>query len=289
MTGYGLQNFENSDLAIKCEAKSLNSKYLDLSIKLPRQFSDHEFEIRELTGKILERGKINLQIEIHYKQETRKKLGINKELALAYYKELYEVARQLGAPDGDVFRMTMQMPEVITGDTGQESIQEEWKLLLQVVRQALEHCDTFRIQEGHVLSKEFKLSTALIRQLLAEIAVLDPLRVPKVKERIWNNLEKSDVPTDQVDKNRFEQEIIYYLEKFDITEEKVRLSQHLDFFEENLSTDQSNGKKLGFIAQEIGREINTIGSKANDAAIQRKVVGMKEELEKIKEQLMNIL
>jgi uncharacterized protein (TIGR00255 family) len=289
MTGYGLGLFENQMLTVRCEVKSLNSKFLDLNLKLPRSLGDKEFEAREIINKVLERGKVSVGFELEYKQETKKRLKVNKELAKAYYRELYDTAVYLGAPDTDLFRLVMQLPEVVSSDNENEHIEDEWNACQQALSEALKSCDAFRLQEGLALLKSFEEGISLISEQLQQIAQIDPQRAVKVKERIIAHLERSDIPPDQIDRNRLEQEIIFYLEKLDISEEKVRLTQHLEFFTETLHLPASNGKKLNFIAQEMGREINTIGSKANDASMQRMVVTMKEELEKIKEQVMNIL
>lgn len=289
MTGFGLGQFENEKLNIRCEVKSLNSKFLDLSLRLPRSLADKEFEAREMISKVIERGKVSVSFDVEYKQENRKKVKINKELAKSYYKEFYDTAVYLGAPDHDLFRIVMQQPDVVSSENEEETVAEDWIACQHALTKALNACDGFRIQEGKALYKAFEESNALIGSLLSQISEIDPSRALKVKERILAQLERSDIPPEQIDRNRLEQEIIFYLERLDISEEKVRLNQHLEFFTETLQLPVSNGKKLNFIAQEMGREINTIGSKANDAIMQRMVVAMKEELEKIKEQVMNIL
>ncbi|PSL01448.1 uncharacterized protein (TIGR00255 family) [Cecembia rubra] len=288
MTGYGLAGVDNDKFIISVEVKTLNSKFLDLSIRSPKQFSDKELEIRNLVTKILDRGKVNLTIEFTNKEGVDLPVSINEELFRSYYFTYNKLAEVTGAKTEDLFKLALQSPSVITHVVEKTSASEEWEAVKVVLEEALNKCDSFRIDEGSVLQSKFLENLSIIRDCLQHIKTSDPLRKDRIRNRIRSNfrewLEENDF-----DKNRFEQELIYYFEKIDITEEIVRLETHLDYFEKNLLEDNNQGKKLGFISQEIGREINTIGSKANDADMQRFVVQMKDELEKIKEQSLNIL
>lgn len=286
MTGYGSAVSETDKLDINVEIKSLNSKFLDLNLKLPKEFADKEIEVRALVSKTLERGKISLQIDLQQKGEVKAKVSINKELVKQYYKDLLETADFLGAEKSDLFKIALQMPRAVDSMEDEQS-EEEWLKVLSVIQNAVQKCDSFRLDEGKVLAEKFKEYITKIHNLLEKIKELDPERINIVRERILSHFSNYNL-ADVMEKARFEQELIYYIEKLDITEEKVRLQNHLDYFLETMATENS-GKKLGFISQEIGREINTIGSKANDSRIQKLVVEMKEELEKIKEQAMNIL
>ena len=287
MTGYGIAAAEAEGLAISVEVKSLNSKFLDLNIKAPKEYADKDIEIRNLISSTMERGKVTLSIEVE-RGEQEAQVSINRELITQYYNELKETAVALGAPHDDLFRLALQMPKVVNADTEEKESQEEWNLVVKLLRDAIKKCEEFRLQEGKGLEQKFKEYVDRIGQLLVKVNAADPQRIESIRERVRNHFADYGM-NEQVDKNRFEQELIYYIEKLDISEEKVRLRSHLDYFLETLAEKESNGKKLGFIAQELGREINTIGSKANDVTIQRAVVEMKEELEKIKEQVMNIL
>ena len=288
MTGYGSASFSNEGLSINIEIKTLNSKFLDLNLRLPRSFNEKEIEVRNQVSKKLERGKVSISIDFSNDNETEQKQTYNKELFKKYYTELRKLADSVVASDQDLFRLALASPDVIV-NTGDEKIDEsEWGKINGLLEEALQNCDDFRAKEGAELQEKFKGYIATIKDGLTAVTDLDPARIERVKSRIKGNL-LDYVDEEGLDKNRLEQEIIYYIEKLDITEEKVRLASHLEHFSEVLDADQSLGKKLGFISQEIGREINTIGSKANDADIQRHVVTMKEELEKIKEQVLNVL
>lgn len=288
MTGYGNATADNERAYISVEVKSLNSKYFDLNIKVPKIFNDKELEIRNLLSEKLERGKISLSIEYSRKGEEIAETVVNKPLFKAYYKELLQLADELNAPKQEIFRLALQLPEVINTETQTENSDKEWESLQPVLQEAIKKCLDFRAQEGKTLEKGLLENIAQISSNLSEVEIQEPRRLEAIRERIkiqmneWFNGE-------QIDRNRFEQELIYYIEKLDINEEKVRLRSHLDYFKEVIVSGQSQGKKLNFITQELGREINTIGSKANDSIIQRSVVAMKDELEKIKEQLSNIL
>jgi len=288
MTGYGVASSEASGLAISVEVKSLNSKFLDLNVKMPKEYADKDIELRNIISAGMERGKVTLSIEVERKNEQETPVAINRELVFQYYKDLKETATALGAAHDDLFRIALQLPKAVNADTEEKVSQEEWGLVVKLLQDAIKKCEEFRIQEGKGLEQKFKEYIERIGHLLKKVNEADPQRIESIKERIKAHFADYGM-NEQVDKNRFEQELIYYIEKLDISEEKVRLRSHLDYFLETMKEKESNGKKLGFIAQELGREINTIGSKANDASIQRAVVEMKEELEKIKEQVMNIL
>jgi len=288
MTGYGSAQYSDEGLTINIEVKTLNSKFLDLNLRLPKSFNEKEITIRNLVNKTLERGKVSLNIEFANQSETEQKQTYNVELFKKYYNDLKSLANNVIASDQDLFRLAIAAPDVII-NTGEKGIDEnEWEKIYQCVVEALEACNSFREKEGAELQQKFESYIEAIKEGLQGVETLDPERIDRIKNRIKGNL-LNYVDEEGLDKNRLEQEIIYYIEKLDITEEKVRLASHLDHFMEVLNTDQSQGKKLGFISQEIGREINTIGSKANDADIQKHVVRMKEELEKIKEQVLNVL
>jgi uncharacterized protein (TIGR00255 family) len=289
MTGYGLASVENEVFIISVEVKTLNSKFLDLSIRSPKQFSDKEHEIRNIVSKILDRGKVNLSIEFTNKAGTDIPIAINEELFQSYFTKYRQLAQNVGSVESeDLFKLALQSPGVISNQVEKTSDSEEWEAVKPVIQEALLKCDQFRIDEGNVLESKFLENISVIREGLSQIKMSDPTRKERIRLRIRSNF-KDWLEENDFDKNRFEQELIYYFEKIDITEEIVRLETHLNYFEKNLKEDNNQGKKLGFISQEIGREINTIGSKANDAEIQKFVVVMKDELEKIKEQTLNIL
>lgn len=288
MTGYGLASFEDDSFVVSVEVKTLNSKFLDLSIRSPKQFSDKELEIRNIVSSILERGKVNISIEFNRKSGEELPVGIDETLFAGYYHRYLALANLVGADTSDVFKLAIQSPNVMTQSTEKISVGEEWNVVKEVIHQALMKCDAFRSDEGNVLEKKFNENLNIIKAGLRNVEKEDPVRKDRIRQRIGNNF-KDWLEENDFDKNRFEQELIYYFEKVDITEEIVRLGTHLDYFQKNLQEDTNQGKKLGFISQEIGREINTIGSKANDASIQKHVIVMKDELEKIKEQALNIL
>ncbi len=292
MTGFGSVQFENEQLTAFVEIKSLNSKFLDMNFRLPRNFpAEKEIILRNLLKDELQRGKINVSLDYQLKGNGQTSNKINFAVLKSYYQGLQEAAQQLGANESDVFRIATLMPDVVQQSlSGEETegVQVVWETLFTIFKQALEKCKAFRATEGQVLGKTFEENILKINALLAQIITQDPQRIENIKLRVENRI-KEIAQNELFDRNRFEQEMIYYLEKLDITEEKVRLQNHLDYFLETLQNSQDGGKKLNFISQEIGREINTIGSKASDAAIQRLVVQMKEELDKIKEQVLNIL
>ena len=285
MTGFGKATVELPGKKITVEVKSLNSKQLVASIKMPSAYKDKELEIRSEITKILERGKIDfyLNVEISGDQSN---YTINKPLVIHYYNELKALSEEIGETL-ELLPLALKMPDVLK--TVREDIDEdEWNHVLIAVDEALNQADLFRIEEGDLLAKDFEFRIGLIRQYSIDVIPFEKARIPQVRERLMRDIaDLSD--SSKFDPNRIEQELIYYIEKLDITEEKVRLAKHIDYFLATIKEDGSQGKKLGFITQELGREINTMGSKANDADIQKLVVQMKDELEKIKEQLMNIL
>lgn len=288
MTGYGNAVAENDNLKVSIEVKSLNSKFLDLNLRLPKEYSDKEFEIRNLVSAVLERGKINLILEFQQKGEAKPSVTINRPLVEKYYRDLIETSRIVRATDGDLFRIALTFPNAMNQAEETSGNSEEWGLILKTINAAILRCGEFREQEGKVLSEKLADYIARISSSLDQVETFDPKRILALRDRLMSHFEEFKLG-ELVDPNRFEQEMVYYVEKLDISEEKVRLRAHLEYFLNTMKGEEASGKKLGFIAQEIGREINTIGSKANDATIQRSVVEMKEELEKIKEQVLNIL
>lgn len=288
MTGYGVAGHESENLKIHVEVKTLNSKFLDLNLRIPKSLNDKELEIRKIVSDTLERGKVALSLEYVDAAARPSKLAIDTPLFLAYYNELKNLAQEVNADTSDIFKLALQSPEVMLSENQLEDEGIHWELLKEKINEALAACDNFRITEGATLQAQLESSILEIGNMLEKIIEQDPLRIQNIRNRIKQNIEELSLKG-TADENRLEQEIIYYIEKLDINEEKVRLKSHLDYFLEVMNMPTSQGKKLGFISQEIGREINTIGSKANDALIQKYVVGMKEELEKIKEQLLNIV
>ncbi|HEU4717380.1 MAG TPA: YicC/YloC family endoribonuclease [Bacteroidia bacterium] len=285
MTGFGKAVCELPQKKVTVEIRSLNSRQLDLNVRIPSLYREKEAEIRAAISKNVERGKVDFSIYVEASGESGS-ATINEELATAYHRELKKLSDAIGEKRTDFLSLIIRMPDVLRNDR-QELNEEEWEQVSAAVGQAVSAFNGFRDDEGKVLSGEFVQRIGIIRKKLEEIATLDPQRAANVRERL-NKILSETTSAENIDKNRFEQELIYYLEKFDITEEKLRLSTHCDYFLETMK-EPSSGRKLGFISQEIGREINTIGSKANDAGIQKLVVQMKDELEKIKEQLLNVL
>jgi len=288
MTGFGSARLDADHYSISVEIRSLNSKSMDLSVRLPKFISDKEYDVRNLVQKALVRGKVGVSIEFTKNKAQKVKNNINKELLQAYYKELKETADMLGAAKDDLFRLALHMPEVLQQEQEEEVTDAGWDKVQPLLEEAIQNINTFRADEGKALTTEIMSYVDRIRILLAEIEKQDPARMENIRGRIRGHINEISV-SEHFDKNRFEQEMVYYIEKLDIAEEKVRLVNHLHYFTETVYLPEPTGKKLGFISQEIGREINTIGSKANDATIQHHVVEMKEELEKIKEQINNIL
>lgn len=285
MTGFGKAVEEFPDKTISVEVRSLNSKQMDLSLRLSSSYREKELELRADITRLLERGKVDLSVHVEYRTE-QSAVQINTELAKVYHTKLKSLASEIRENNISLFDQVLKMPDVIKSDK-KDFNEEEWEQVKKVITKAIASIQRFRDDEGKSLEAVFNANISQIANCLAEIEKLDKPRVNNIRERIHKNLHEF-VPAENIDKNRFEQELIYYLEKIDITEEKVRLKTHLDYFIATMK-EPSCGRKLNFISQEIGREINTIGSKANDAPIQKLVVQMKDELEKIKEQSMNVL
>ena len=284
MTGFGKAVYESKGKKITVEIKSLNSKQIDISTRLTNSYKSKEMEIRSLLSERLERGKIDICVSYENTGEAST-YNVNKELAKKYFKDLKALSDDLKLKEPELLPLIMRMPDILTS-AGEELSDAEWKKLKDAIHKALKLVDDFRIHEGRILENDFLKRINLIDKFLKEIKSLDKDRINNIKLRIKKGLVEF-ISESRIDENRFEQELIYYLEKLDITEENIRLKKHCDYFIETLK-ENSAGKKLGFITQEIGREINTIGSKANDAGMQKIVVQMKDELEKVKEQLMFI-
>lgn len=288
MTGYGKATAELSDKKINVEIKSLNSKAMDLSTRIAPLYREKEIEIRNEIAKALERGKVDFSLWIDKKDACELITPINQDVVVAYYERIRTISETTGIPaPEDWFSTLLRMPDVMTKNETQELSEEEWAVVYSAVEKAVDALVDFRKQEGAALEKKFREKIANISHLLETIAPYEKERVAKVKERITDALEKT-LSVDY-DKNRLEQELIYYIEKLDVNEEKQRLGNHLKYFINTLETGTGQGKKLGFIAQEMGREINTLGSKSNHAEMQKIVVQMKDELEQIKEQVLNVM
>jgi len=287
MTGYGKATVTFGEKKINVEIKSLNSKALDLSTRIAPLYREKEMEIRNRIAKTLERGKVDFSIWIE-KDAGETATPINAALVENYYKQISSIAETYHIPvPNDWFATLLRMPDVLTRVEVQELADEEWEAASQAIDEALQHLTDFRKQEGAALEKKFIEKVNNIERLLHTLENYEKERVNKIRERITDALEKT-VKVDY-DKNRLEQELIYYIEKLDINEEKQRLANHLNYFRETLAGGHGQGKKLGFIAQEMGREINTTGSKSNHAQMQNIVVQMKDELEQIKEQVLNVM
>lgn len=283
MTGFGKATGNYQTKKITVEVKSLNSKTLDLNTRIPVSYKELDGEIRKRISENLDRGKVDFNLSIDSIGEESS-MRINTELAKKYYTELKSLNNAIGEKSEDYLSIIMRMPEIY--ETSREDITEEEKnWILQLCNEAIDNLNDFRIKEGEELAKEFKERIEEIRSLLNEVPKYEDERIEVIRERMRKGLEELD---GKYDDNRFEQEMIFYIEKLDVSEEKMRLSNHLDYFLETMGTEQS-GKKLGFISQEIGREINTLGSKSNHAQMQKLVIGMKDSLEKIKEQILNTL
>ncbi len=282
MTGFGKSVEQLPSKKITIELKSLNSKSLDLNARIPSYYREKELSMRKLIAASLLRGKIDFSLYVEVTAEETSTV-INKAVVTEYMNQLRQVEQS--ANDIELLKMAVRMPDALK--TEREEIDEsEYEVILTALKHAIKELNEYRLAEGKVLEEDFLLRITNISDLLNAVIGIDDERMASVKDRLRKAL---DDLKEQVDENRFEQELIYYLEKFDITEEKVRLANHLDYFSKSLHSKDSNGKKLGFITQEIGREINTIGSKSNYAPMQQLVVQMKDELEKIKEQLLNVL
>ena len=288
MTGFGKATIAYKEKKINVEVKSLNSKTLDLSTRIAPLYREKEMEIRQFIAKNLERGKIDFSIWIE-KDVVADATPINMALVENYYQQIKKISAQTGIPEpADWYATLLRLPDVTTKTDVEELTDEEWKAAQQAIDEAVNHLIEFRRQEGAALQKKFTEKVDNIQALLASIEPYEKSRVEKIKTNIVNGLQQ--IPNVEYDKNRLEQELIYYIEKLDISEEKQRLSNHLKYFRETMNEEGHGvGKKLGFIAQEMGREINTTGSKSNQAEMQNIVVKMKDELEQIKEQVLNAL
>ncbi len=278
MTGFGQANANYADANITIEVKSLNSKFLDLSLRLPKKFSDKENEVRTLVADMLERGKVSVAVEHQKKSANNDAQRYDEALFASNYAELKKLADKVMADYDSLFQMALV----------EETDPAEWEKIVGLLKNAIDLCNAFRDAEGKVLGNKLEGYISTINQGLQEVLKLEPARTEKIRSKLKENIANT-FGNENDNTNRLEQEMIYYIEKLDIQEECVRLSTHLSYFLTVMKEKNSNGKKLGFISQEIGREINTIGSKANDASIQKYVVEMKDELEKIKEQLNNVL
>jgi uncharacterized protein (TIGR00255 family) len=287
MTGYGKAECLLPGKKLAIELKSLNSKQLDANIRVPAFYREKELEIRQLIAADLERGKVECSI---YYELTGKEGSavINEPVVKEYYEHLYRISGELGLdPSLELLGMVMRMPDAIRTEKP-ELDEEEWLEVKQGLQQAMEELIHFRINEGRAMEKDLTERVRVISRKLNEVEKYEKERIAQIRGRIENNL-ATLLSREEIDQNRFEQELIFYLEKLDISEEKVRLANHCDYFLETMKEERAVGKKLGFISQEMGREINTLGSKANHAEIQRLVVEMKDELERIKEQILNVL
>lgn len=287
MTGYGKAVGTFEDKKITIEIKSLNSKFFDLKLKTPSFYREKDSEIQGVLTKSLQRGKVDFSVyvDLPVGENTSK---INHTIVGNYYKDLQELASGLGIENNSqLFGMALRMPDTMTSEK-KELDKNEWKKVLELTQEAIVNFKEFRGREGNDLQNEFEMRINTILDLLTKVESYEPERIETVKERIRTNLQDK-FDSAKIDQNRFEQELIYYVEKFDINEEKVRLKAHCDYFLDVMKSETGQGKKLGFISQEIGREVNTLGSKANHQEIQQLVVQMKDELEKIKEQVLNTL
>ena len=287
MTGYGKATAVFEDKKIHFEIKSLNSKALDLSARIAPLYREKEMEIRNLIARRLERGKVEFTLWVE-KDAADMATPINTAVLEDYYRQLRDISAATGIPaPADWFQTLLRLPDVLTKVDVQELSEEEWAVASRAVDEAIDRLVAFRMQEGEALERKFNEKLDNITALLASIEVYETERVARIRERITDALEKT-ISVDY-DKNRLEQELIYYIEKLDINEEKQRLANHLRYFRETMHDGHGQGKKLGFIAQEMGREINTTGSKSNHAEMQNIVVKMKDELEQIKEQVLNVM
>lgn len=288
MTGFGQASLNKDELNLVVEVKSLNSKFFDLSLRLPKIFAEKELDVRNMVADKLERGKISVTVDMQQAGKVEVRQQYNEALFVAYYTELKKLADKTMASYASLFELALNSPDVIVGGGKEELSPALWDAFQKLLAEAISKCDQFRVTEGKALDVKLAEYVKNIEKGLRRAEELDPQRIERIRTRIKGNLVEF-LGAEGIDMNRLEQELIFYIEKLDIHEERVRLQTHLDYFLKLLSEPQSNGKKLGFLSQEIGREINTIGSKANDAEIQKSVVMMKEELEKIKEQLGNVL
>ena len=286
MTGYGKTVVSYQEKKIHIEAKSLNSKQLDLTTRIAPLYREKEMEVRQLIAERLLRGKVEFAIWIE-KDTTIEAVSINTTLMDSYYRQLSTFAKERNLDSGDWLQTLVRMPDVLAKSEQEELSNEEWQTVRGGVIEAINHLVDFRCQEGAALELKFNDNINNIERLLASIGPYEKARIDKIRSRIIDGL--SQIPEVEYDKNRLEQELIYYIEKLDISEEKQRLTNHLQYFRKTMADQPGQGKKLGFITQEMGREINTTGSKSNQAEMQNIVVRMKDELEQIKEQVLNVL
>lgn len=289
MTGFGKAEVVVNGKKIITEIKSLNSKQLDISqFKIPYIYKEKEHDLRNIVSNNLQRGKVDLYVSVEQEEQTNTPI-INKTIFQAYYRQISEISIELGLPTQNepIIQSILRLPDVFKTQKD-EVVQEEWDALYQSVNLALENMNVFREQEGNATQKDLIGKVKLIESLLTKISSWEEERIKTVRERLSEGLKKLSQDL-SIDKNRFEQELVYYIEKMDINEEKMRLANHCKYFIDTLNETDSVGRKLGFISQEMGREINTLGSKANHVQIQKIVVQMKDELEKVKEQLLNVL
>jgi uncharacterized protein (TIGR00255 family) len=287
MTGFGRSESTHQQQDIIVELKSINSKFLDLKLRMPQKYREKELAIRQIISPIAQRGKIDVSIDV-INRAPEGNFSFNRQLFKSYYQELKSVSEELGIVQGDMIQSIIRMPNIVIPEQG--SIDEdEWSALAEAIKKAMANLSDFRSTEGKVIEDDFHMRVSTIIRLLEEVAPFIIERKEQMRERLRQNFEEF-VTKGAIDENRFEQELLYYLEKMDITEEQVRLSQHCKYFLEELGNKKKvKGRKLNFITQEMGREINTLGSKANHSKVQHIVVQMKDELEKIKEQLANTL
>ena len=284
MTGYGKSVLHLSDKKVTIEVKSLNSKNLDLNVRMPSYYREKELAVRKELASKLVRGKVDFSIYIEMTADETS-TTVNKGVVSEYMQQLRNVVQTGSSNDVELLKMAVKMPDALKTER-EELNEDEWAQINTNIKEAIKDIIQYRIDEAASLEDDFKLRIKNIQHYLEEVKSFDDARIEFVKERLKKAIDELKVTTDE---NRFEQELIYYLEKLDINEEKVRLANHLTYFLQELDTEDSNGKKLGFIVQEIGREVNTIGSKANFAPMQKAVIQMKNELEKIKEQILNVL
>ncbi|MFO7701364.1 MAG: YicC/YloC family endoribonuclease [Psychroflexus maritimus] len=284
MTGYGKSLCQLPTKNISIEIKSLNSKNLDLNARMPSQYREKELEMRQQIAASLQRGKVDFSMQLELTgEETSAK--INHQVVKAYLNELQQIKLVDETQNAKMLELALSLPDSVSNDKSEVEA-TEFEAIKSSISEALEKINEYRLDEGKALEKDFRLRIKRLQELLEQVIEIDPERIKNVRERLQNSVKELKT---EVDENRFEQELVFYIEKYDITEEKIRLDNHLNYFLESLSSEDSNGKKLNFIGQEIGREINTIGSKSNFAPMQKLVVEMKDELEKIKEQMLNVL
>jgi uncharacterized protein (TIGR00255 family) len=285
MTGYGQAEVETDRYAIKAEFKALNNKFLELNLRLPKVWQNKDLELRRDLSKLVERGSCHISVNVTFKRAEDKILPINKEVARYYLNELSELSKEYNLDQAALSQSILSIPNLFQ-IVEEENTEEDNKALMEVLNEAFIDFEKFRMKEGEMLSEELIRMTQAILRLVKEVEEMDPERMETIRTKI--TAEITQLQENNFDKNRFEQELIYYLEKLDVSEEKSRLINHCNYFLDTMNV-KSSGKKLGFIAQEMGREINTLGAKANHFKIQQRVVEMKDELEKIKEQINNIL